>query len=96
MYGAAKIYQDFNHRYPPSVEQYGLFLVSESKQECIDYIHAHRQQFLEMHGYCYPALIEFDPAKCPESMRHYREDPDFHIAAYGEREYLASNAKYVE
>ncbi len=88
MYGAAKIYQDFNHRYPPRAD--ALILVSKSKTECEEYIKAHRREFLEMHGYCFPAVIKFDTKKCPKTMRYLRESPQLHIAASEEDEYLAS------
>lgn len=90
MFAAVKVYQDFNHRYPPSVDQYGLRFVSEELDPCINYAKEHRDEFLEMNGNYHAAVVSFDPKDFPMTMEHLRTSPNLHICFHTEAELMAS------
>ena len=93
LYAAAKIHWSFNGDRPKFVDQYGMRLISDDIDECRQYIREHRGEFLEMNGYYFPAVIRFDPTKCPKTMEYHRTSPSLHIASGSDgREdiYLAS------
>lgn len=91
MFAAVKVYQDFNHRYPPRVEQYGLRFVSEYFGKCATYVKEHRDEFLEMHGHCFPAVVSFAPTDFPKTWKHRKESPTLCICAADEAERMAAN-----
>lgn len=91
MFAAVKVYQDFNHRYPPRVEQYGMRFVSEYFGKCVTYAKEHRDEFLEMHGHCFPAVVSFEPTDFPKTWKYRKESPSLCICAADEAERMAAN-----
>lgn len=79
----------YGHRYPNRVTQYGIKFVSTDYASARDYVRRHAAEFLDNGGWCGGRVVRFRPADFPQTMRYMRESPRLGICFHSEAERMA-------